>query len=285
MKIGFRIPDTANELPFDTLCRWASTNRFYSLDLGSIDESKRTTMQTLDIEIGTVDIFSLCGLFGNDIEVEKAYAEGEAIMDSAKANGASKLFTVLFPRDGSIGRAQLWARFKETFGLVVKELESRGLKLAVEGWPGPSPHYGSMAVTPEMVRALLKVFPSEAVCLNYDPSHLIRLGIDYLRFLDEFGDRVIHVHGKDTTFDSEAMYQYGMLGPNLSKPKPFGLDAWRYCIPGEGNADWAKIAAKLDSLGYNDIVSIELEDFRYSGAWELEASGLLKARTHLEQFV
>ena len=38
---------------------------------------------------------------------------------------------------------------------------------------------------------------------NFDPSHLIRMGIDPLRFLEEFIDSVYHVHGKDTEILAE----------------------------------------------------------------------------------
>jgi len=101
--------------------------------------------------------------------------------------------------------------------------------------------------------------------------------------LREFGHKVVHVHGKDTVFDSEAAYLHGNLGPTFSSPKAFGEDWWRYAIPGEGVANWGAICAELDAIKYDGFISVELEDFRYHRTWELESLGLLRARMYLTQ--
>ena len=73
----------------------------------------------------------------------------------------------------------------------------RAVVNGVGGWPGGAPHFASLVCTPETVRSFIKdVGP--AAGLNYDPSHLIRLGIDPIRFLREFVGHVYHVHGKDS---------------------------------------------------------------------------------------
>jgi sugar phosphate isomerase/epimerase len=236
------------------------------------------------LEIGTSDLMTFGGLFGTDDEAEKAVAASKEVIDAAADHGVTRLFTVFYPPDASKGRAANFARLKETLGPVVKHAESRGVKIAIEGWPGGGPYYGALAVTPETVRALFEAFPSDSLCLNYDPSHLIRIGVDYLRFLQEFGEKVVHCHGKDTAFDNEALYLHGNLGPTFGKAKAFGEDWWRYTIPGEGLADWSKICAHLDSLSYEGFISVELEDFRYHKTWEAESEGLVRARKYLSLF-
>jgi sugar phosphate isomerase/epimerase len=212
-------------------------------------------------------------------------AASKEAMDAAAANGATKLFCVLLPPDPSKGRATNFARLEQTFGPVVRHAEEKGLMFAIEGWPGGGPHYGALAVTPETVRALLKAFPSPAIGLNYDPSHLIRIGVDHLRFLREFGEHVVHCHGKDCVYDSEALYLHGNLGPTFGKAKAFGEDWWRYTIPGEGSANWNAIFAELDHLGYDGFVSVELEDFRYHRTWEAESEGLIRSRRFLSKHI
>jgi sugar phosphate isomerase/epimerase len=123
--------------------------------------------------------------------------------------------------------------------------------------------------------------PSPAFGLNYDPSHLMRLGIDYLRVLDEFKDRIYHCHGKDTALLSEAQYLYGHFPPALAKAPPFSEGAWRYCVPGDGAVDWGQVAYALEQAGYAGCVSIELEDARYWGSLEKEQAGIAKAYRHL----
>lgn len=285
MKIGLRIPGTARQLPFGDFCKWCRENDFEGVDVGPVTAEVRQTVEGAGLEIGTADLMTLGGLFGTDEEAEKAVAASKQVIDAAAAHDVRRLFTVLLPPDPSRGRAANFARLKETFGPVVQHAEEKGVRIAVEGWPGGGPHYGALGVTPETVRALLEAFPSESLGLNYDPSHLIRIGVDYLRFLREFGPKVIHCHGKDTVFDSEALYLHGNLGPTFGSAKAFGEDWWRYTIPGEGIADWAKICAQLDAIGYDGFISVELEDFRYHRTWAAESEGLIRAQRHLARYV
>ena len=121
--------------------------------------------------------------------------------------------------------------------------------------------------------------------MNYDPSHLVRIGIDYIRMLNEFAAHVVHVHGKDTDFDQEALYLHGNLGPTFHASRGFGEDWWRYTIPGDGVVDWLKVVQRLEDEGFDGIVSVELEDYRYWKTWEAEADGLKRSRDYLAQYV
>jgi sugar phosphate isomerase/epimerase len=112
----------------------------------------------------------------------------------------------------------------------------------------------------------------------------VRLGIDYLRVLDEFKERIYHCHGKDTALLSEAQYRYGNLPPALDKAPGFSEGAWRYCVPGDGAVDWGKIAFALEQAGYDGCVSIELEDARFWGSLEKEQQGITRAYQHLAHY-
>ena len=285
MKIGLRMPGTARELAFPDFCRWCRESGFDGVDLGPMTSEMQRDVEAARLEIGTSDLMTLNGLCGSDDEAGRAVEASYGVIDAAASTGVTRLFSVIIPPEPDRGRAANFERFKETFPAVLKHAEQKGVRIAIEGWPGPAPHYGALAVTPETVRALLEAFPSDSLGLNYDPSHLIRIGVDYFRFLREFGSKVIHCHGKDAQFDSEALYLHGNLGPTFGKAKAFGEDWWRYCIPGEGLADWAKICAELDAIGYDGFISVELEDYRYHRTWEAESEGLIRARNHLSQFV
>lgn len=285
MKIGLRMPGTARQMPFAEYCRWCKEHGFDGVDVGAVTDEVKRDVDAAGLEIGTADLMTLGGLFGTDDEASAAVAKSREAIDAAVSHGVTKLFSVLVPPDPSKGRAANFERLKETFGPVVQYAEQRGARIAIEGWPGGGPHYGALAVAPETVRALLAAFPSDALCLNYDPSHLIRIGVDYLRFLREFGHKVVHCHGKDTVLDTEALYLHGNLGPTFGKAKAFGEDWWRYTIPGEGLADWPKILAELDAIGYDGFVSVELEDFRYHRTWEAESEGLVRAADFLARYV
>jgi sugar phosphate isomerase/epimerase len=157
------------------------------------------------------------------------------------------------------------------------------VRIALEGWPGPAPTYPTLGYAPEVWRALFQALPSPAFGLCYDPSHLVRLGIDYLRVLEEFGERIHYCHGKDTALQSEAQYRYGHLPPALDEAPAYSGGAWRYCVPGSGVVQWGAVVYGLERAGYHGAISIELEDARYRGSAEKESAGIAKAAAHLRQ--
>jgi sugar phosphate isomerase/epimerase len=158
-------------------------------------------------------------------------------------------------------------------------LVEHGARIVIEGWPGPV----ALCCTPETYRAFLKEMDSPAAAINYDPSHLLRMGIDPIRFLREFGDRVGHVHGKDTELLSEGLYEFGHeQPPTFARTPAFGGASWRYCIPGHGQVRWGEAFRLLAAAGYRGYVSVELEDGDFNGAETGEKLGLVLARQYLE---
>jgi sugar phosphate isomerase/epimerase len=123
---------------------------------------------------------------------------------------------------------------------------------------------------------------SPSIGINYDPSHLIRMGIDPLRFLKEFAPRVGHVHGKDTEILTDDVYEYGTEQPATFKKSPaFGAAAWRYTIPGAGSTNWGEVFRILQENDYQGAVCIELEDKDYNGSEEGEKRGFISGAQFL----
>lgn len=179
-------------------------------------------------------------------------------------------------RNAAGKRGENYAIAVESFGPVVEAAASAGAVVAIEGYPGGPPHYPSLCCTPETVRAFLRDLGGKGVGVNYDPSHLIRLGVDYLRFLNEFVSSVAHVHAKDTSLDQEAIYEYGLYQDGVfEKPHGFGSYVWRYTIPGRGQARWTEIFRILQEANYGGCVSVELEDEEFNGTEEGEKKALL----------
>ena len=185
--------------------------------------------------------------------------------------------TALFLSSQLIGRR----RRREDIPICRTETSAKassGSSKKTMGWPGP----GALCCTPEGYRAFFAECPSPALGVNYDPSHLIRMGIDPLRFLHEFADRVFHVHGKDTEISSENLYEYGSeQPPTFGKSVPFGGNHWRYTIPGHGLTSWVEIFRILVAHGYDGCVCIELEDANFNGSEEGEKEGLLQGARFL----
>jgi sugar phosphate isomerase/epimerase len=284
VKIGMRIPGALSKTPFEEYVRWCKENRFDAIDLGGPDAAQAKTVRDAGLEVGTIDLRGTGKLCSADEAVRKeGIGEAIASVNAIADAGANKAFCVFFPPDHSQSRRVSFENWKQAFPAVAAEAEKRGVRIAVEGWPGPN--NSALGVTPETLRAMFEAVPTDAFGINFDPSHLIRIGVDYQRCLDEFASRVIHAHGKDTAFDPEGTYLSGRLGATFAKPPAFGDADWRYCIPGEGIADWAFICGRLHRAGFDGVVSIELEDFRYNGTADGERLGLLRSRDHLSRYL
>jgi sugar phosphate isomerase/epimerase len=283
--IGMLIPPRLRELGVEAVTRWAKTAGLTALDLPEDFAAGVAACRAQGLRVGAVQGTGQARLLSPDVGAREAAVA--VLLDQVRAMpaaGASVLFLCLVPEAASQPIADSLAIFRETFPDIAAACEAAGVRVVFEGWPGPAPHYPTLGCTPEVLRAMFAAVPSPALGVNYDPSHLVRLGIDYLRVLAEFKDRVYHVHGKDTALLPEAQYQYGHRPPALERAPSFGGGAWRYCVPGDGVVDWGAVAYALDTVGYAGCVSIELEDARYWGSLEKEQAGLLRAYQHLARY-
>ncbi len=280
-RIGLRIPPKLGASGLESVASWAASVGLGALDLPGPDPKSVEVLARHGLVVGSIDAAGVGDLLSRDQErrARGAQALSQRIQDVAKVGGKS-IFLVLSPERG-LNRQEGFQVWSEAFPPLVAEAEAAGVSFAVEGWPGGGPVYPSVGYTPEVLRAMFAQVPSPALGLCFDPSHLVRLGIDYLRFLDEFGDRVRHCHGKDTELLPENQYLYGHLPPVLSRAPGFSEGSWRYCVPGDGEVDWARVGFRLQQHGYQGPISIELEDARYWGSLELEQAGVTKAYSHL----
>ena len=282
VSIGTLIPPQLVKLGMEKVAAWAKSIGLRSLDLSEDFAEGARACRAHGLRVGTVGSSAQSGVLSAD-ERQRAAAE-ERLLNQIRAMpdaGARLLFLCLVPENQSQPIADSLAIFRETFPAIAAACEQAGVRMVLEGWPGPAPHYPTLGCTPEVLRAMFAAVPSPALGVNYDPSHLVRLGIDYLRLLEEFKPRIYHVHGKDTALLPEARYLYGHFRPALDEPPSFSGGAWRYCVPGAGVVDWGRIAAALAQVGYDGCVSIELEDADYWGSLEREQAGLTAAYQHL----
>ena len=282
--LGMRIPDDLRALPIQEVAAFAHTTGLAALDLPHLDPEAVDACRALGLGIGSVDgVVSGALIDPHEEARERAVAALLAQIAAMAGSEAKVLFLCLVPQDTGQTIARSLALFKDSFPSIATACEAAGVRIALEGWPGQSPACNTLGYTPEVWRAMFRAVPSGALGLCYDPSHLVRLGIDYLRVQEEFGDRIVHCHGKDTELLAEGLYRYGHLAAALDEVPEFSEGSWRYCIPGTGRVDWAAVAFGLEQTGYQGCVSIELEDARYCGSPDKERQGIRKAFLHLAQ--
>ena len=120
-------------------------------------------------------------------------------------------------------------------------------------------HAGAAAYNPASFRRL-SAAAGGRLRLNFDPSHFWWMSIDPLAVLEELGDQVGWMHGKDTLLREDPIRRDGILDFR------FGEDdddvPWRFVSVGEGHGDeyWQELFDAVLRAGYDGPVSIEYEE-------------------------
>jgi len=92
---------------------------------------------------------------------------------------------------------------------------------------------------------------------NFDPSHLGYQGVDYVKFIYEFSDKIFHVHMKDVGW-SDVPVEAGVFGGHTE----FGTNGryWDFRSLGHGNINFEEIMRALNRIKYDGPLSVEWED-------------------------
>lgn len=267
--IGFRQGWTEWFKDIDGMISWAKSQDIGVIDLGGDCVPHLPAMHANGMRVGTADLRDWHGLISEN--PAESLEANERFISQCAEFGVQNYFAVMLPKDPAKPRAENFSLMMNSLDKLARILEANNGKLVIEGWPGP----GALCCTPESYRACLNG-TSSAIGINYDPSHLIRMGVDPIRFLREFPHRVFHVHGKDCFVDQEALYNFGTEQPaTFAKNHDFGNAVWRYTIPGHGQTPWVEVFRILKDAGYQGAVSIELEDENFNGSEEGEKLGIV----------
>ena len=108
-------------------------------------------------------------------------------------------------------------------------------------------------------RALAAVKNHPRFGFNYDPSHLGYQGVDYVKFIREFRDRIFHVHMKDAWW-GHGNGTVGVFGghTDFTDARRF----WDFRSLGHGDIRFEDIIVALNDAGYRGPLSVEWEDGR-----------------------
>ena len=104
----------------------------------------------------------------------------------------------------------------------------------MEGWH-PDGYPGNLAYSPELWEWMFEL----GLWLNFDPSHLLWIGIDPVAALRPYVDRVIHAHAKDAETFPDERNRYGFFGRTSTRETdPWDMGWWRFRVPGLGEVDF-----------------------------------------------
>jgi sugar phosphate isomerase/epimerase len=231
VKLGF-LTSSMPERSLEDIAAWAGANGFEALELAAwphlgdrpftashvkadaFDEAEAERVRRALDENGLV--LSALAYYDNNLTPDDAEREAyhthlRACIDAAAALGGVPVGTFI-GRDPGRSVAENLREAERVFPPLVDYAGERGVRLMIEncvmeGWH-PDGYPGNLAYSPELWEWMFEL----GLYLNFDPSHLLWLGIDPVEALRPYVDRVVHAHAKDAeTFPAERN-RYGFFG-------------------------------------------------------------------------
>jgi len=282
MKIGFvndfyeeeRVA-LASKLGFDTMEIMVDYEHNLDIDKMTLEDIRalKATFDKYGVTIGTV--CTSINLLDGDLEKRAKAIDYMTRMINLVHEFGTNIITTNVWGNTEVSPGENIAIFKEVYTPIAALCEEKGVKIAFENCPHFL-HYpmviGNIGFSPEMWELMFEAVPSKALGLEFDPSHLYWLGIDYIEALKKFVDRVYAFHAKDTEILRDKKNKYGILGKQFGKTSIWDYGWWRYRIPGWGEINWQEIYKVLFDAKYDGPIIIEHEDPVFDG--ELRPQGL-----------
>jgi len=153
---------------------------------------------------------------------------------------------------------ETWSEWRHEMGQQVDYATNLGVKIAVE-----SCHDQNLAHNVPAMDRMFKEIPSKTLGVNFDPSHCVWQGINYIKAVKLWRDRIYHAHAKDAEILRDVLELDGiqgvkivdLFGRKLKRPS-----WWRFRTPGWGEVDWRKLLTTYKEIGYDYVISLEHED-------------------------
>jgi sugar phosphate isomerase/epimerase len=216
-----------------------------------------------------------------DLAEAKVYVEHLKKVIKAAALLEVPVVNTFIGRDPAKSVDENWPRFLKTWKPLISFAEAQGVKIGIENcpmsfsrdeWPGGK----NLATSPAIWRRMFADIPSASFGLNFDPSHFVWQGMDYVKVLREFKDKLFHFHAKDARLDRDRLNDVGLLAfpSEYHTPK----------LPGLGDVNWAALFSVLTEV-YDGPVCIEVEDRAYEGSLDARQAALLQSGGYLAQFL
>jgi sugar phosphate isomerase/epimerase len=192
-------------------------------------------------------------------------ARAAAAMGVSQVNGftGSSVWHMLysFPPNDFEEIERGYEDFAERWNPIIDVFDREGVRFGLEVHPTEIAY--DFATTR---RALEAVGHREGFGINFDPSHFAHQFLDSAAYVEEFADRIYHVHVKDSrkTLDGRK----SILGSHLN----FGEvgRGWDFVSPGHGDVDFESLLRALNRIGYEGPLSIEWEDVGMDREWGVQ---------------
>ena len=293
MKLGFItacLP--ARTLP--QLCEWAAANGYEALEVAAWPDlgDRPFTATHLNVEgfgdaeaDATRELFAKHGLelsslayYDNNLHPDPTERKAVndhvvALIDAAALLDCPTVGTFVGRHPGQTVAENLRAA-EDVFRPLVDRAGEKGVTLIIEncvmeGWH-PYGYPCNLAYSPELWEWMFDL----GLYLNYDPSHLVWMGIDPVAAVRPYIDRIPHAQAKDIQIDAAARNRFGWPGRAVVRDDPWDVGWWRYRVPGLGQVDWVRLVDALYEGGFDGVLSVEHEDPVWGGTEDKVEIGL-----------
>jgi sugar phosphate isomerase/epimerase len=144
--------------------------------------------------------------------------------------------------------------FAKRWTPILHSFKAEGVKFALEVHPTEIAFDIASAQ-----RALEAIKGHASFGFNYDPSHLGYQGVDYVKFIRMFPERIFHAHMKDAWW-GHGDGTVGVFGGHTEFADPRRY--WDFRSIGHGDIHFEEIIIALNDIGYQGPLSVEWEDSR-----------------------
>ena len=303
IKLGF-VSAILADLPFEEVVAFAAENRFTCVEMmcWPVGKAERRYAGVTHIDVNDLsperiksvqDILaakdigiSALGYYPNPLDSDREQAaffvEHIKKVISAAAQLGIGVMNTFIGRNPQKDIEDNFKAFKETWPAIIAHAEDQNVKVGIENCPmyfsgDEWPAGKNLAYCPAIWRRMFAEIPSDYFGLNYDPSHLLWLHIDYIKPLYEFKEKLFHVHIKDAKLHQDRLDEVGILATPLEFHTPK--------LPGLGDVDWGSFFSALTDVGYQGAACVEVEDRAYEGSPEVIKGSLIQSRNYLQQFM
>jgi len=303
MKLGF-VSAILPELSFEALVDYASDCGYKCIEVccWPLGKAERRYAGVTHIDVDKLDEkgaaginnyvknrgieISALGYYPNPLDPDKEKSEMyishiRKVIDASAMMGIFRI-TTFIGRDKDKSVDENFEIFKTVWKPLIQYAESKKVRVCIENcpmiftndeWPGGN----NLAATPVIWRRMFSEIQSDYFGLNYDPSHLLWMQMDYVRPLYEFKDKLFHVHLKDARVYREKLYEVGIMATPLEFHSPK--------LPGLGDIDWSRFISALNDIRYRGPVCVEVEDKAFEGSLEDRKYSLLLCKRYLEKYI
>ncbi|MDX6325989.1 MAG: hypothetical protein QOK15_2343, partial [Nocardioidaceae bacterium] len=289
--------------PLDQVASWAAGHGYEALEVAAWPDRPGRDWEASHLDVETFtdadarrvsELFeehrlalSAVAYYENNLHADPATREAthrhlERCIDVAERLGCGLVGTFV-GRDVTLTVEENLRLAEKVLPPLVRYAEDRGVRLVIENCPmegwHPDGYPANLGYSPQLWDWMAEI----GLYLNFDPSHLVWLGIDPIAVVAPYAERILHVQAKDVEVDLEARNRLSVFGNAKDRAaNPWASGWWRYRIPGLGDVDWTTLLTTLSAAGYDGVVSVEHEDPVWSGTVDQVHHGLVLARETLD---